>query len=131
LIAYERDTVIREEEFTLREKDFNEKSFEFEKRLIAREEFNSKIGKDFFHVRYEFEEKQKKASDENELLKIENETLSRQLDLEVQRTSEDCTYKVTNYEKKKDSFAGKYRKETKDNENNLMIIKEQYQQVQE
>lgn len=100
-------------------------------RLQQRQDINYKLSKDYFAYKHVIDKTRLTLQDDFELLKVENDALKQQLDKYLDVTSTDTSYAANLYTQKTRAFAQRFRKASKDNEEDLHVVKVQYAQVQD
>jgi hypothetical protein len=100
-------------------------------RLQEREQEQFDISKTYFQYKYDVDKSKQQIADEKELLNIEKRALEDSLSEIKERTVNEKEYAVDLYKQKTDSFAQRFRKITKDNENDLKVTKVQFEQFRE
>lgn len=70
--GYEKDRVIREQEFDLKKADFQEKIQELTHRLKTQQDSNYKLSKEYFDYKHEIHKTKQRLQDNYELAKVEN-----------------------------------------------------------
>jgi len=96
--GYEKDRVIREQEFELKKQDFEEKKKELVSRLEQRQGTQYSLNKNYFEYKYEIQQTKNKMQDEYELLKVENSALKAQMDKILSSEKVDTKYAVDLYD---------------------------------
>ncbi|CDW88882.1 UNKNOWN [Stylonychia lemnae] len=129
--GYHKDRIIREQEFKLKEQDFHEKIENLKRRVAERQEINYHLNKDYFAYKHVINKSKQKLQDDYDLLKVENQALKSQLDKIIDVTDNDTQYASTLFSSKTSNFAQRFRKASKENEEDLNIVKIQYSQVQD
>ena len=90
---------------------------------------NQQISTDYFNYKHQVGKAKQNLEDQIELAKVENEALKKQMDVIIEQENIEGTYQESLYAKKTEQFAGRLRKSSKKNEEELNIIKVQYSQV--
>eukprot|EP00347_Sterkiella_histriomuscorum_P001132 403373203 len=129
--GYQKDRIIRDQEFKLKEQDFKEKLENFKIRLQQRQDVNYQLSKEYFAYKHVIGKTKQKLQDDYDLLKVENQALKQQLDKIIDHTSNDTSYSANLFTQKTHNFAQRFRKASKENEEDLNIVKIQYSQVQD
>lgn len=124
--GYQKDKVIRLQEATLREQDFEESVKALGERLGQREQESDEISKNYFQYKHSVQRAKDRLKDDKELLLIEQRALEDQLAKLKEKSFNDKEYSVDLYAKKAENFAQRFRKLTQANENDLKVIKNQY-----
>ena len=89
------------------------------------------ISTDYFNYKHAIGGAKVKLEDQIALARVENEALKQQVDKICEAEKADGNYSEQLYAHKTDQFAARFRKTSKQNENELSIIKVQYAQVQD
>ena len=131
LVGYTKDRVIRDQEFKLKESDFQEKIQAYTKRLEAVQQVNYQLSKDYFSYKHVIGKTKQTHQDDFDLLKVENAALKQELDRILNVAENDTQYASGLYQNKTQNFAQRFRKQSKQNEEDLNIVKVQYRQAQE
>lgn len=129
--AYEKDRLIREQEFKMKEQDFQDTLGSLRGRLDQRQKVNYTLAKDYFDYKHLVGRSKQKLQDEHDLATVENQALKSQLDKLLDAAKHETKYSETLYSQKTSQFAQRFRKLSKENEEDLAIVKVQYAQVQE
>ena len=131
LVGYTKDRVIRDQEFKLKESDFQEKIQAYTRRLEAVQQVNYQLSKDYFSYKHVIGKTKQTHQDDFDLLKVENAALKQELDRILNVAENDTQYASGLYQNKTQNFAQRFRKQSKQNEEDLNIVKVQYRQAQE
>ena len=131
LVGYTKDRVIRDQEFKLKESDFQEKIQAYTRRLDAVQQVNYQLSKDYFSYKHVIGKTKQTHQDDFDLLKVENAALKQELDRILNVAENDTQYASGLYQNKTQNFAQRFRKQSKQNEEDLNIVKVQYRQAQE
>ena len=123
--------MIREQEFALKEREFSDTLGGLRGRLEQRERVNYGIAKDFFDYKHVVGKTRQRLQDEYDLAQAENEALKNQLDKLLEAAKNETKYSEGLYQQKTTQFASRFRKLSKENEEDLAIVKVQYAQVQD
>ena len=123
--------MIREQEFALKEREFSDTLGSLRGRLEQRERVNYGIAKDFFDYKHVVGKTRQRLQDEYDLAQAENEALKNQLDKLLEAAKNETKYSEGLYQQKTTQFASRFRKLSKENEEDLAIVKVQYAQVQD
>ena len=92
---------------------------------------NHIISTDYFNYRHAIGGAKQKLEDQIALARVENEALKQQVDQICEAEQVDGNYQEQLYEQKTSQFANRFRKASKQNEQELNVIKVQYAQVQD
>ena len=103
--GYQKDRIIRDQEFKLKEQDFKEKLEGFRQRLEQRQAVNYQLSKDYFAYKHVIGKTKQVMQDDYELLKVENQALKQQLDKIIDATQNDTQYASNLYSQKTSNFA--------------------------
>ena len=125
--GYQKDKIIRLKEQQLKSADFEESIAFLKQRLNQREEEGYSISKDYFQYKHEVQKSKDTLDDERELLLIERRALEDQFNKLKGNSITDKEYAVDLYNQKTDNFAQRFRKQAQKNENDLKVIKAQYE----
>lgn len=98
--GYQKDKVIRLQEFQLKEKDIQETMTAMQGRTKQAEEEGYQMSKDFFQYKHQIQKARDQMTDERELLNIERMALQDQLDLVKVNAENDQQYAVGLYNQK-------------------------------
>lgn len=90
---------------------------------------NHAISTDYFNYRHAINGAKVKLDDQIALAKVENEALKQQVDKICEAEKADGNYSEQLYAQKTTQFANRFRNASKQNEQELNIIKVQYAQV--
>ena len=131
LVGYTKDRVIRDQEFKLKESDFQEKIQAYTRRLDAVQQVNYQLSKDYFSYKHVIGKTKQTHQDDFDLLKVENAALKQELDRILNVAENDTQYASGLYQNKTQNFAQRFRKQSKQNEEDLNIVKVQYRQAYE
>ena len=126
--GYQKDKLIRLQEANLRQQDFNQSIKELEGRLAKRDKDGYEISKNFFQYKHDVQKSKDKLNDEKELLLIEKRALEDQMAKLKERSINDKEYAKDLYSQKTENFAQRFRQLTHKNENDLKVIRVQYEQ---
>ena len=129
--GYQKDKVIRLQEAQLRDADFVESVGKIQERLKQREAEQYEISKNYFQYKNELQKQKDKLADEKELLLIEKRALEDQMGQLRELALNDKEYAVDLYKQKTENFAQRFRKMTHQNENDLKVIRVQFDQFQQ
>ena len=92
---------------------------------------NHQVSTDYFNYRHSIGNVKQKLEDQIALAKVENEALKQQVDQICESERVDSGYQEQLYAQKTTQFANRLRNASKQNEQELNIIKVQYSQVQD
>ena len=92
---------------------------------------NHTISTDYFNYKHAIIGAKANLDDQIALAKVENEALKQQVDKICEAERADGNYSEQLYAQKTNQFANRFRKTSKQNEQELSIIKVQYAQVQD
>ena len=90
--AFEKDRLIREQEFALKEREFGDTLGSLRGRLEQRERVNYGIAKDFFDYKHVVGKTRQRLQDEYDLAQAENEALKNQLDKLLEAAKNETKY---------------------------------------
>jgi hypothetical protein len=90
--AFEKDRLIREQEFSLKEREFSDTLGSLRGRLEQRERVNYGIAKDFFDYKHVVGKTRQRLQDEYDLAQAENEALKNQLDKLLEAAKNETKY---------------------------------------
>lgn len=124
--GYQKDRSVRQQEFDLKSQDFENTIAELEARLADRKQMNHLISTDYFNYKHAIGGAKNKLDDQLALARVENEALKQQVDQICEAEKVDSNYQEHLYEQKTNQFANRFRKATKQNEQELNVIKVQY-----
>ena len=99
--------------------------------MAERENESYGISKEYFQYKHQVEKSKEYIQDDRELLLIEKRALEDQL-MQVQNNSHiNKEHAVASYQQKTENFAQRFRQQSQNNENDLKVIKSQYETVQQ
>ncbi len=128
--AYEKDRLIREQEFEMKQQEFQETLSHLRDRLDRRQAHNYALTKDFFAYKHLVGRTKGRLQDDHDLAQVENQALKSQLDKLLDAARNETKYSETLFTQKTSQYAHRFRKLSKENEEDLAIVKVQYAQVQ-
>lgn len=99
--------------------------------MNERKNLNYEISNDYFNYKHAVEQQNQKLDDQIELARVENEALKKQLDGILEHEKAEGDYSENLYAQKTQQFAARFRKSSKQNEQELNVIKVQYSEVQD
>ena len=102
-----------------------------QERYKIREEEAQVISKEYFAYKHQVQRRKEAQAAERQRLLDERKALEDQL-AQLRTTADtDQAYAVDLYNRKTDDFADRFRKQAQSNENDLKVIKVQYEQLQQ
>jgi hypothetical protein len=122
---------LREQEFRLKEIEFSENMAKWDRLYKEKDRINYDLTKRFFDYKHHVQTRRQQLSDEQELLKVEQETLRKQLFDAKEKAEITTDHAEKIFKKKEENFQQRFRKETKVNEEDLTVVKEQYAKSQD
>ena len=129
--AYDKDRLIREQEFDMKQQEFQETLVQLRDRLERRQAHNYTLTKDFFNFKHLVGRTKTRVQDDYDLAQVENQALKSQLDKLLDAAKNETKYSDTLFTQKTSQYAHRFRKLSKENEEDLAIVKVQYAQVQQ
>ena len=114
----------------MRTRDHNDKIRNLQDVLKKEKELNYDLTKQYFEYKHAIHVQKQHLKDQMELAKLENDQLKQHLDKTLNDMPEDAVYTQKSLKKKESNFASRFRKQSKENEEDLHIVKVQYEQVQ-
>lgn len=100
LSAFEKDRLVREQEFALKEREFADTLGSLRGRLEQRERVNYQLAKDFFDYKHVVGKTRQRLQDEQDLAQAENEALKNQLDKLLEAAKNETKYSEGLYQQK-------------------------------
>ena len=131
IAAYEKDRLIREEEYQMKEQEFRDTLALVKGRLDQRQAVNYQLARDFFDYKHLVGKTRQRLQDEQDLAQVENQALKNQLDKLLDAVKHETKYSEKLFDQKTSNHAHRFRKLSKENEEDLAIVKVQYGQVQQ
>lgn len=110
----------------MKEKDFSDTLGSIRGRLEQRQRQNYTMTKDFFNYKHLIGRTNQRLQDEQALAQVENEALKSQLDKLIDAATHETKYSEGLFSQKTSQFAQRFRKLSKENEEDLAIVKVQY-----
>jgi len=129
--GYEKDRILREQEFRLKEVEHAENMGKWEKLYKEKDKVNYEMTKRFFDYKHHVQQRRQQLKDEQDLLKVEQETLKNQLHEAREKAEITTDHAEKIYKTKEENFQKRFRKETRVNEEDLTVVKEQYSKAQD
>lgn len=102
-----------------------------QERYKVREEEAQIISKDYFAYKHQVQARKEAQAAERQRLLDERKALEDQLAQLRTTADNDQAYAVDLYSRKTEDFADRFRKQAQSNENDLKVIKVQYEQLQQ
>lgn len=128
--GYQKDRVVRQQEFDLKEKDYSDQIQGLQTRLQERKDLNYKLTSEYFAYKNAATEDKKRLQDAIELAKLERDQLMEAAEKAFTQEEQNCQYNENLYGQKTKQFANRFRKANLKNEEELNIIKTQFTDVQ-
>lgn len=120
----------RERENTHTIKEFSKTVQELTQKNQRLEKVQCDLNKEYFLQRQKFEELETKFQEENQLLRLKNSSLARELDDLSKKTTQEVRIHKDLVEKKSQEYTNKYRTQISQKEDTLQVVKDQYSKVQ-
>jgi aspartate ammonia-lyase len=124
--AYEKDRLIREQEYQMKEQEFRDTLALVRGRLDQRQAVNYQLARDFFDYKHLVGKTRQRLQDEQDLAQVENQALKNQLDKLLDAVKHETKYSEKLFDQKSNNHAHRFRKLSKENEEDLAIVKIQY-----
>lgn len=98
--AFEKDRLIREQEFKMKEQEFTDTLGSIRGRLEQRQRINYGLAKDYFDYKHLVGKTRQRLQDENDLATVENQALKSQLDKLIDAAKNETKYSESLYSQK-------------------------------
>lgn len=98
--GYQKDRIVRQQEFDMKDRDFDEQIAVLENRLSEKKHLNHKLTTEYFQYRNATVEDAKRLEDALEVAKVERATLEAQLEKSLTAQEQNCQYNDTLYSQK-------------------------------
>lgn len=121
--GYQKDRSVRQQEFDLKDRDFDEQVAVLQARLQEKKDLGYKLTSEYFSYKHAAIEDNKKLTDAIELAKVERDQLESTCEQVLTQQEQNCHYNENLYNTKTKQFANRFRKANLKNEEELNIIK--------
>ena len=115
----------------MKEQEFRDTLALVKGRLDQRQAINYKLAREFFDYKHLVGKTRQRLQDEQDLAQVENQALKNQLDKLLDAVKHETKYSEKLFDQKSNNHAHRFRKLSKENDEDLAIVKVQYGQVQQ